>query len=49
MARKKRPAITTLDVGETFDADFDSAPGEYIMTFEPPPGAKIRTKRVIVR
>jgi FtsP/CotA-like multicopper oxidase with cupredoxin domain len=49
MARKKSPAITTLNVGETFDADFDPPPGEYVMTFEPPPGVKIRTKRIIVR
>ena len=42
--RRKRSAITALNVGETFDAEVDNLPrGEYILRFGP------RTQRILVR
>jgi len=49
-ARKPGPAVTRLNVGETFDAEFDPpAPGEYSLTVAQPVLKILRTRRVIVR
>ena len=49
-ARKPGPAVTGLNVGETFDAEFDPpAPGEYTLTIAQPIVKVLRTRRVIVR
>ena len=48
--RKPGPAITALNVGETFDAEFDPpARGEYRLTIGPPAAQALRTRRIIVR
>ena len=49
-ARKLGPAVTGLNVGETFDAEFDPpAPGEYTLTVAQPIARVLKTRRVIVR
>lgn len=48
--RKLGPAMTAINVGETFDAEFEPpTPGEYILTIAQPVINTVRTRRVIVR
>jgi len=49
-ARKQGPATMSLNVGETFDAEFDPpGPGEYKLTIGPDAKPDLRTRRIIVR
>ncbi len=49
-ARKPGPAITAMNVGETFDAELDNpAAGEYVLTFDVPNVKVTRTRRIVVR
>jgi manganese oxidase len=49
-SRKTGPSFTLLDVGETFDAEFNPpAPGEYRLSVVNRPLNILRTRRIIVR
>lgn len=49
-ARKTGPAITAMNVGETFDAELDNpAAGEYVLTFDAPNVKVTRTRRLVFR
>ncbi|MEO8575147.1 MAG: multicopper oxidase domain-containing protein [Gemmatimonadales bacterium] len=47
--RKPGTARTAIDVGETFDAEFDPTPGEYRLSIIQPALKILRTKKIIVR
>ena len=48
-SRKPGPAVRTLNVGETFDAEFNPSPGDYVLSFASPPAMKVRTVLLKVR